>query len=231
MKITEIEVHQISLPYEDWLAYPLRHYGAPSQRTIYVVHTDTELTGLGDGGKPVTDKVLDRYIGSNPFDLDGGRGQPASGHGDVRSDGQGSRRAGVQALGQKHRSWVPVSSWTVSTHPEHMAEAGASRGSGAANPVALGHRFHLRRRHTHVLPLRTGEIRTLPRVSRLEAGLGALQPLRADYDPLLGRRRSPRVPPDVRSPRAGGNDTGAIRGMTRRSGSKLLSPDIPSIMP
>jgi len=98
MKITEIEVHQISLPYEDWLAYPLRHYGAPSQRTIYVVHTDTELTGLGDGGKPVTDKVLDRYIGSNPFDLDGGRGQPASGHGDVRSDGQGSRRAGVQAL-------------------------------------------------------------------------------------------------------------------------------------
>ena len=68
MKITEIEVHQISLPYEDWLAYPLRHYGAPSQRTIYVVHTDTELTGLGDGGKPVTDEVLDRYIGSNPFD-------------------------------------------------------------------------------------------------------------------------------------------------------------------
>jgi hypothetical protein len=46
-----------------------------------------------------------------------------------------------------------------------------------------------------------------------------------------GRRRSPRVHPDVRSPRAGGNDTGAIRGMTRRSGSKLLSPDIPSIMP
>ena len=34
MKITEIEVHQISLPYQDWLAYPLSHYGAPSQRTI-----------------------------------------------------------------------------------------------------------------------------------------------------------------------------------------------------
>ena len=104
------------------------------------------------------------------------------------------KAAGVpvyKLFGQKHRSWVPVSSWTVSTHPEHMAEAGASRGSGAANPVALGHRFHLRRRHTHVLPLRAGEIRTLPRVSRLEAGLGALQPLRADYDPLLGRRGAP----------------------------------------
>ena len=26
-----------------------------------------------------------------------------------------------QLFGQKHRSWVPVSSWTVSTHPERMA--------------------------------------------------------------------------------------------------------------
>ena len=34
--------------------------------------------------------------------------------------------AGVPAyklFGQKHRSWVPVGSWTVSTHPDRMAEA------------------------------------------------------------------------------------------------------------
>ena len=171
MKITEIEVHQISLPYEDWLAYPLRHYGAPSQRTIYVVHTDTGLTGLGDGGKPVTDEVLDRYIGSNPFDWMGDEVSLPLGMAMYDLMGKAAGVPVYKLFGQKHRSWVPVSSWTVSTHPEHMAEAGASRGSGAANPVALGHRFHLRRRHTHVLPLRTGEIRTLPRVSRLEAGL------------------------------------------------------------
>ena len=28
-----------------------------------------------------------------------------------------------QLFGQKTRSWVPVSSWTVSTHPQRMAEA------------------------------------------------------------------------------------------------------------
>ena len=68
MKVTEIEVHEISLPYKDWLAYPLTHYGAPSRRTVYVAHTDTGLIGLGDGGGPVAEEVLNRYIGSNPFD-------------------------------------------------------------------------------------------------------------------------------------------------------------------
>ena len=68
MKVTEIEVHVISLPYQDWLAYPLNHYSAPSRRTVYVAHTDTGLIGLGDGGGPVAEEMLDRYIGSNPFD-------------------------------------------------------------------------------------------------------------------------------------------------------------------
>ena len=36
MKVTEIEVHEISLPFQDWLAYPLNHYGSPSRRTMLV---------------------------------------------------------------------------------------------------------------------------------------------------------------------------------------------------
>jgi hypothetical protein len=34
MKVTEIEVHEISLPFQDWLAYPLNHYGSPSRPSI-----------------------------------------------------------------------------------------------------------------------------------------------------------------------------------------------------
>ena len=47
MKITEIEVHEITLEYKDFLAYQLNHYYGPIRRTVYVVHTDTGLEGIG----------------------------------------------------------------------------------------------------------------------------------------------------------------------------------------
>jgi L-alanine-DL-glutamate epimerase-like enolase superfamily enzyme len=123
MKVTEIEVHRITLPYLDWISYQLNHYYGPIQRTIYVAHTDTGLVGLGEGGTTETEEVIDAYIGTNPFDH----------MGDERSLGLGTamydlmgQAVGVpvyKLIGQKYRSWVPVGSWTVSTHPELMAEA------------------------------------------------------------------------------------------------------------
>ena len=44
--ITEIEVHDILVPYEDWIAYELNHFYGPTRRTIYVVHTNRGLIGL-----------------------------------------------------------------------------------------------------------------------------------------------------------------------------------------
>jgi D-xylonate dehydratase len=123
MKITEIEVHQITVPYVDWIAYQLNHYYGPTQRTIYVAHTDTGLVGLGESGTTESQEVVDAYIGTNPFEH----------MGDERSLGLGTamydlmgQSAGVpvyKLIGQKYRSWVPVGSWTVSTQPERMAEA------------------------------------------------------------------------------------------------------------
>ena len=49
MKITEIEIYRVTLPYDEARAYELNHYHDLSQRTIYVVHTDTGLIGLGEG--------------------------------------------------------------------------------------------------------------------------------------------------------------------------------------
>ena len=46
MKVTEIEVHRITLPYVDWISYQLNHYYGPISRTSYVAHTDDGLVGL-----------------------------------------------------------------------------------------------------------------------------------------------------------------------------------------
>ena len=123
MKVTEIEVHRISLPYVDWIAYPLNHYYGPTQRTIYVAHTDDGLTGLGESGSTEPRETVDHYIGTSPFDHVGD--EVSLGLGTAMYDLMG-QAAGVpvyKLFGQKHRSWVPVGSWTVSTHPDRMAEA------------------------------------------------------------------------------------------------------------
>ena len=67
MKITEIEVHEITLEYKDWISYELTHYNGISRRTVYIVHTDTGEIGLGEGKKEPAD-IIEQYIGSNPFD-------------------------------------------------------------------------------------------------------------------------------------------------------------------
>ena len=50
MHVVEIEVHELTVPYRAWLAYPLAPYSGPTRRTVYVAHTDSGLSGLGEGG-------------------------------------------------------------------------------------------------------------------------------------------------------------------------------------
>lgn len=121
MKVTEIEVHRITLEYQDWLADEMNHYYGPNQRTVYVAHTDTGLVGLGESGNTEPQTVLDRYLGSNPFDWLGD--ETSLGLGTAMYDLMG-KAAGVpvsRLFGQAHRRWVPAGAWTVSTHPERMA--------------------------------------------------------------------------------------------------------------
>jgi L-alanine-DL-glutamate epimerase-like enolase superfamily enzyme len=123
MKITEIEVHQITLAYEDWIAYQLNHYYGPTRRNVYVVHTDNGLVGLGEGGGPEPQEVIDQYIGTNPFEWMGDETSLALGTAMYDLMGKAAGVPVYKLLGQKYRSWVPVGSWTVSTHPKRMAEA------------------------------------------------------------------------------------------------------------
>ncbi len=66
--VTDIEVHNIMVPYEDWIHDTLDHFYGPSRRTIYIVRTNSELVGLGESHGPESDSVLNNYIGSSPWD-------------------------------------------------------------------------------------------------------------------------------------------------------------------
>jgi L-alanine-DL-glutamate epimerase-like enolase superfamily enzyme len=123
LKITDIEVHDITVLYEDWIAYELNHYYGPSRRTVYVVHTNSEFIGLGESGSREPDEVLARYVGTSPFDWVGD--ETSLGLGIAMYDLM-AQAAGVpvyKLFGQKYRSWVLAAAWTVSTHPDRMAAA------------------------------------------------------------------------------------------------------------
>ena len=64
----DIEVHNITDEFVDWIAYELNHFYGPWKRTIYVVHTDAGLTGLGESGSPEPEETIEKYIGTSPFD-------------------------------------------------------------------------------------------------------------------------------------------------------------------
>jgi len=121
--VTDIEVHEITVDYDDWIAYVLNHFYGPSHRTIYVVHTDNGLIGLGESGSRETDDVIQRYIGTSPFDWIGD--ETSLGLATAMYDlmGQAASVPVYKLFGQRYRQWVPVGSWTVSADPTHMADA------------------------------------------------------------------------------------------------------------
>jgi len=123
LRVTEIESHEITLEYHDWLSYQFNHFYGPVKRTVYVVHTNRGLVGLGESGSPESAATIKKYQGTNPFDWVGD--ETSLGLGTAMYDLMG-QAAGVpvyKLFGQRYRRWVPVGAWTVSTHPKRMAEA------------------------------------------------------------------------------------------------------------
>tara|TARA_B100000686_G_C16794316_1_gene981141 strand:- start:104 stop:1348 length:1245 start_codon:yes stop_codon:yes gene_type:complete len=123
LKIADIEIRRVTLEYDESRAYELMHYHDLTQRTIYIVHTEDGLVGLGEGERPESQEVIDQYLGTNPFDWMGD--ETSLGLGTAMYDLMG-KASGVpvyKLFGQKYRSWIPVAAWTVSTHPDRMAKA------------------------------------------------------------------------------------------------------------
>ena len=108
MRVTRIDVHEITLEYQDWIAYELTHYYGPSRRTVYVAHADNGLVGLGESGGTEPQETIERYVGSNPFDWMGD--ETSLGLGTAMYDLMG-KAAGVpvyKLFGPRYRAWVPV---------------------------------------------------------------------------------------------------------------------------
>lgn len=123
LKVTDIEVHEITVPYQDWIAYELNHFYGPTRRTVYVVYTNQGLVGLGEGHQPEPKEVVQKYLGTNPFDWIGDETSLALGTAMYDLMGQAAGVPVYKLFGQKYRSWVPAAAWTVSTHPKRMAAA------------------------------------------------------------------------------------------------------------
>ena len=69
MRITEIEATEIQLPHEERIRTRYHHFAFDEAMTVYQFHTDTGLVGLGESeGGAVGQEVLDRYLGTDPFD-------------------------------------------------------------------------------------------------------------------------------------------------------------------
>lgn len=122
VRIVDIESHEIWPEYEDWISYQLNHYYGPTRRTVYVVRTDSGLEGLGEGGQQ-PEEVLQKYIGTSPFDWIGDETSLPLGMAMYDLMGKIAGVPVYKLFGQRYRQWVPVGSWTVSCHPRRMAEA------------------------------------------------------------------------------------------------------------
>ena len=126
MRITEMEVHTIVPPFQDFNSADIRRYhGHTIQcRTVYVLRTDTGLEGIGEtwGPGPEEDELKEQYIGTSPFDwINSEVYLPLN----MATYDLMGKHLGVPAwklMGAKLRSWIPVSAWTVSREPQAMAE-------------------------------------------------------------------------------------------------------------
>jgi L-alanine-DL-glutamate epimerase-like enolase superfamily enzyme len=125
LEITDIEVHEILLPYHDFNAKVLfRYHGLSVQlRTVYVVKTDKGLEGYGEspGPAPPKDRVA-KYLGTSPFDWLADTESLAMDMAMYDLMGKYLAVPAWKLLGRKVRDWVPVGAWAVSQPPRAMAE-------------------------------------------------------------------------------------------------------------
>ena len=125
LKITDVEVHEIVAPYQDYNAKRLvRHRQLGFQaRTVYVIRTDRGLEGYGETGNGPAPKreKFEYLIGRNPF-LEFNRATHL-GMSMALYDLLG-KYLGIplwRLIGPQIRQWIPLSAWTMSQPPEGMA--------------------------------------------------------------------------------------------------------------
>ena len=122
MKITEIEVIALRVPYDGRIRKRFFHFGMEEELTVYRFYTDTGLVGLGESvGSPLPQELLDAYLGTDPFDHVMGKGRFNL---DMACYDLMGKHLGLPAwklMGQQVRNWVAMGWWMPSMSPEDTA--------------------------------------------------------------------------------------------------------------
>ncbi len=122
MKITDIEVIPLRVPYEDRIRTQYHHFAMREEVTVCKFHTDNGLVGLGENpGGPFAQDVLDPYLGTDPFDhaMDTGLFNL-----DMACYDLMGKHLGIPAWklwGQQRRQWVSMGWWMPCMSPEDSA--------------------------------------------------------------------------------------------------------------
>ena len=122
MKIAEIEIIPLRVPYEERSRKRCHHFAMTEEVTLYKFHTDTGLIGLGENvGPPLAQEELERYRGTSPFDHVMGTGLFNL---DMACYDLMGKHLGLPAwklMGQQVRQWVPMGWWMPCMSPEDTA--------------------------------------------------------------------------------------------------------------
>ena len=132
MKITEIEVMPLRVPYEARIRKAYYHFAMKEEVTVYKFHTDTGLVGLAENvGSPFGQEMLETYIGTDPFDHVMGQGRFNL---DMACYDLMGKHLGLPAwklMGQQVRQWVAMGWWMPCMSVEDTAaevQVAAERG-------------------------------------------------------------------------------------------------------
>jgi L-alanine-DL-glutamate epimerase-like enolase superfamily enzyme len=132
MKIQEIEILRLSVPYEERIRWRFHCFGMTEEVTVYLFRTDTGLTGLGESvGPPLDGELLDAYIGTDPFDHVMGTGRFNLDMACYDLMGQAVGQPAWKLMGQQVRNWVAMGWWMPCMSPEDTAaevQIAAARG-------------------------------------------------------------------------------------------------------
>ena len=122
MRINDIEVIALRVPYDGRIRKRFFHFGMNEELTVYRFHTDTGLVGLGENmGSPLPQELLDAYLGTDPFDHVMGKGRFNL---DMACYDLMGKHLGLPAwklMGQQVRNWVAMGWWMPSMSPEDTA--------------------------------------------------------------------------------------------------------------
>ena len=134
MKITQIEVIKLKVPYHDGIFELMSRRNLYQIDHVYKVHTDVGIIGIGDGSFQ-SDDTVQKYIGKNPFEFMNGWAPTPLQQALYDIMGKALNVPVHQLLGQKVHDKTPFGYWSIDMTPDEWA-------AEAKHAYALGYRLH-----------------------------------------------------------------------------------------